>query len=772
MVVIRELATDDEDSDFSPGGQGPRPEDVRPRVRRRTKSSGDSRKAYGAGRRPAPLRPAAGRDWLWFVVAGVACGLLHAWHVSTLFENDRHFSHLSTLEREMSLRTEMGMYYSYFKTLAEAPDLVSGIELLMEDRLVEAPSTVNALQRFNLYPEVLLGTAYHGFRQVSQALGVETRECWKVDRGDSLAPVWSCVGLGTPVFFYLAGVWLCAAVLGVVLFIYGCQMSANIWGGLLTVACFFFNHSEATRMMWTPPLRESFAFPFLLAQMVHVCRAITSKRPGWGQVLSIGCLTAISLLFWQFSQFVLFTQTWLIYLLWVIGALSTTQLRAVLAAQMVGLLTAFGLLFGNRMLVCSPLSAAVLAMLLLLLTLEDLLQQLPALAGALARLGLALVGTIGVRLELSHLLQDQPDDSHIWNILRAKLGKYRDFDTMLYTCAAEFDFLPPETLTRLSATLLIPSAVLGAGLAVSLWGMGGRRPDPSRRPAAAPSSSEEEPVSASRTPVRPRRRRTVSGAAPGPSLVLAWLAEARGRLRQDLDVAYTLLQLTVFAVMALMVMRLKLFLTPMLCVATALLASRKFVHFIQLKRTHLCILAVLVSGMAVRGVKNIQEQHNIVGEYQNPELEELLEWVRTDTAPSDTFAGPMALMATVLLSTRRPVVNHPHYESAGARERTRQVYQIFSRRSAKQVYKTLKRLQVDYVVLYEPMCYGSPKPGCAMVDLWDVTDPDQRGRPPVCRRLIEGDPSPLLRVFENSQYVVLRVPAKYVEIPAPKQGAS
>ena len=71
MVVIRELATDDEDSDFSPGGQGPRPETLRPRVRRRTKSSGDSRKTYPTGRRAAAAaRPATGRAKLWFIAAG------------------------------------------------------------------------------------------------------------------------------------------------------------------------------------------------------------------------------------------------------------------------------------------------------------------------------------------------------------------------------------------------------------------------------------------------------------------------------------------------------------------------------------------------------------------------------------------------------------------------------------------------------------------------------------------------------------------------------
>ena len=55
------------------------------------------------------------------------------------------------------------------------------------------------------------------------------------------------------------------------------------------MVCFFFNHTEATRMMWTPPLRESFAFPFLLAQMVYVCRTLATKRPGWAQV-SAWCL--------------------------------------------------------------------------------------------------------------------------------------------------------------------------------------------------------------------------------------------------------------------------------------------------------------------------------------------------------------------------------------------------------------------------------------------------------------------------------------------------
>ena len=90
-------------------------------------------------------------------------GFIHYKYLWTLFENERHFSHLATIERDISFRTEQGLYYSYYKSIIHADSFYSGINDVLHDTVTEHPSTFNVLKRFNLWPEVVTAASYRLF---------------------------------------------------------------------------------------------------------------------------------------------------------------------------------------------------------------------------------------------------------------------------------------------------------------------------------------------------------------------------------------------------------------------------------------------------------------------------------------------------------------------------------------------------------------------------------------------------------------------------------
>ncbi|KAM6338561.1 protein C-mannosyl-transferase DPY19L1 [Podargus strigoides] len=667
----------------------------------------DDRKAF--------VVKADSKIWLTFLLAAFA-GALHWCHITTLFENDRHFSHLSTLEREMAFRTEMGLYYSYFKIIIEAPSFWNGVWTIMNDRLTEYPLVINTLQRFNLYPEVVLASWYRIYTAVMDFLGVPTKMCWTVNRGKGLSPVESCEGLGDPASFYVAVIFLLNGLMMSLFFIYGTYLSGSRLGGLVTVMCFFFNHGECTRVMWTPPLRESFSYPFLVLQMLLLTYILRIPNINTGSLIALCVSNIFFMLPWQFAQFVLLTQIASLFAVCIMGYIDSCKLQKILSAHMVSLVVCFILMFGNSMLLTSYYAASLVVIWGILELSPKILKNSRREVYVWVIEGCAwLFGTVTLKY-LTSLVFGIADDAHIGNILKSKFIGYKDFDTLMYTCAAEFDFMEKETPLRYTKTLLLPVVLVVFCLII---------------------------------------QRVIK--------YLIWALSQAGQFEREErfnhgELVYHALQLLAYSVLAILIMRLKLFLTPHLCVMASLVCSKQLFGWLFCKIQPKTLVFAILALMAIEGSANLQTQWNIMGEFSNLPQEELLEWIKVNTRQDAVFAGAMPTMASVKLSTLRPIVNHPHYEDAGLRARTKVVYSMYSRKPAKEVKKELIKLGVNYYILEESLCVSRKKPGCSMPEIWDVEDPANSGKIPLCTLMSEDSRPYFITIFENSNYRVLKIP--------------
>jgi alpha-amylase/alpha-mannosidase (GH57 family) len=70
------------------------------------------------------------------------------------------------------------------------------------------------------------------------------------------------------------------------------------------------------------------------------------------------------------------------------------------------------------------------------------------------------------------------------------------------------------------------------------------------------------------------------------------------------------------------------------------------------------------------GFKNLKTQFPKKNEFRNPELENLIHWI-DKTEPNAVFGAPIEVAAHILLTTKRPIVNHPLIEYPDMIDRTK-----------------------------------------------------------------------------------------------------
>jgi len=169
---------------------------------------------------------------------------------------------------------------------------------------------------------------------------------------------------------------------------------------------------------------------------------------------------------------------------------------------------------------------------------------------------------------INFVFSSPDDDAHIWDILKSKFfPTFHTFDTQLYTCAKEFDFIDMETIIKLCKTGLIPFSFIIVC-----------------------------------------------------RLVYDFIYDIFGKDNNEnkqIGNYYHLIQTGAYILMGVLIMRLKLFPVPQLCLLMSLFMNEQLwpKKIIALKSWKFIVFILIVAGMSVQGRKNIKEELKIKGKF-------------------------------------------------------------------------------------------------------------------------------------------------------------
>ncbi|KAL8428034.1 hypothetical protein Efla_006940 [Eimeria flavescens] len=664
---------------------------------------------------------------------------------------------MSDAEQPLTLFSENALYYSFYLDVVRAPSWLQALQSLLYDRRSEHPDTINALERFNIYPELLLGLVYRSLRFV---LGHKIEMLVR-----------------TPFNFYAANI-ICFQGLGV-----GCVcVLASLVGNsfLCGISCFgFFWGNFYHRLILRTDalaLREHWGLPFLwmnvIAIFVMLQRHVRLRDQGkiYGPLLAT-VVTAIGLMLtWQFGVFILTTQVAALFGMCLLGYPMSIVIRRIVAFYVFSLLIAFAFMFAPKYLAFSFFPHVAVSVFLSLWWCPRHTAKPKSFPGWLLIVDFrrGLVSLAICALIRCALLPFDKDDAHVYRLLMYHLGLARNtFDSNIYILG-QTEFLPlSSTLAnhmRSSGVLFVAGLMAAAVLlfissevvfvhrfSTKCWEMflryddglaptlssKGRRMDKADlcgqshtvRAKARPVSTKT-PISAHSDAQKTSEESYISALSPG--------------------LCYLFLQALCFTALMLLIARLRVLALPLLCVLASLVASASFWracigravtaprlisalrHSVG-KRTQrvLKIAAFLVLAILSLMPFYIKLPLNemlisvpALENANNQSRQRLLEWLSNNVPPGSGIMADMTTSAVIraALPSLRIVV-HPQYENVGIRRRVQFSYGVAAcppmamyNRLLRDVYKA------DYLVQNSFRCSVPPNSTTSVFDVADKID--------------------------------------------------
>ncbi|KAM7175914.1 putative C-mannosyltransferase DPY19L4 isoform 3-T3 [Macrochelys suwanniensis] len=463
-----------------------------------------------------------------------------------------------------------------------------------------------------------------------------------------------------PVYFYIGIVFGLQGIYMAALFVTSWVMSGTWLAGMLTVAWFIINRTDTTRIDYSIPLRENWALPYFACQVAALTGYLKNNIN------------------------------------------SSAEVHEVYKIYLFSLFLAYLLQFENPALLVSPLLSLVAA-LMLSKCLQMNMKKGTFISRMLKIMYFYLVFTVTVTMNfLLKTFVPHKENEHVLKFLEVKFGlnTTKNFTVNWLLCQESLQTPSQDFFLRLTQSSLLPFYILVLIICLS-----------------------------SVTQVIFRR---ISGEPLKEKITLD-----DGRIGERPEIAYHVIHTMLMGSLAMILEGMKYLWTPYMCMLAAFgVCSPELwmtlFKWLRLRAVHPILLALILS-MAVPSIigfslwkeyfPRIMTELSELQEFYDSDTVELMMWVKRQAPVAAVFAGSPQLMGMIKLCTGWMVTSLPLYNDVDLLQRNENIYQIYSKRSAEDIYKILTSYKATYLIIEDSICNEvGPVKGCRVKDLLDIAN--------------------------------------------------